>query len=297
MSALQELADEVGGLLAGYGQSQQRAAFLTANVDSSTLTWAIDPLSVSAGEGVVEIDDEVVYVQRYDASNSTLLLSPDGRGYDGSTAGAHVAGTRIRIAPTFPRTAVKRAINTAIGRCFPLVYGTEVVNLTYVPPTSTYELPAGTTKILGVDYDTYGPTGEWPQSHWYSLDATADPTAYPSGKTITLGMGLTPGRDFRVTVAKAPTPLAPADADFSATGLSDTARPAVILAACAHLMRFMEPVRLSSSSASADELDTKKPYLTGTKIANDLEQQFQIELRAEANRLSQTFPPRIHRRN
>lgn len=296
MSALQELADEVGGLVGGFGQSQQRAAFLSADVDASTLTWQVDATS-NLGEGVVEIEDEVVYVQRYNGNDSSLLLSPDGRGYDGSDAAAHAAGTRIRIQPTFPRTAIKRAINTAIGRCFPLVWGTEVVNLTYTPPTSTYELPEGTTKILGVDYDTYGPTGEWPQSHWWSFDGTADTTTYPSGKTITLGMGLTPGREFRVTVAKAPTPLVNADANFSATGLSDTAKHAVVLGAASHLLRFTEPVRLATSAASADEYDSKKPYLTGTKLANDLEQQFQIELRNEATRLSQTFPPRIHRRN
>lgn len=297
MTALQELADEVNGLLTGFNLSQTRSNWLTNSVDADDLTWTVDDTNLSMGEGVVEIDDELVYVRQIDPTSGTLLIAPDGRGYDGTTAASHTAGTRLRVEPTFPKVNIKRAVNVAIGRTYPTIFATETVNLTYTVPTSTYELPAGTEKILSVTYEVHGSSGDWPSTPFWSFDANADTATYPSGKTITLDRGLTPGLQFRVVVGKAPEVLVDADALFSATGLRDTARYAIVLGACAHLMRFIEPVRVIGSSAESDEFDSKKPYLTGTKLANDLEQQFQLELRAEQRRLRQTFPARIHRRS
>lgn len=295
MSALGDIADEVNGLMTNYGLTQSRSAWLRAGVDDSELTWQVDSVD-SLSEGVAEIEDELVYIRNYDESGPGIVIAPDGRGYLNSTPAAHDVNTRIRIEPLFTRQAIKTAVNNAITRCFPTIWGTGTSTLTFNASVATYELPATAQKILSVSTQTWGSSGMWERVNVYSFDGHADTTEYPNGKTITLGGGLYPGREFQVTYSKTPEQLDPADSDFTDTGLQQSARRAVVMGACADLMRFTDPFRIMTSSAQADEFDTKKPYGIATKLANDFENQFQAELAAEAVRLRQLHPARIHRK-
>lgn len=296
MGALQDLADEVHNHLTGFGLVSSRSAWLKNPVDASEVSWTLDESSVSMGEGIAEIEDELVYVRQYASDSGALIIAPDGRGYDGTVAGSHTAGTRIRLEPTFPKTAVKRAINSTLKRCYPTIWGTAATEFTFDSSQYTYALPADAVKVLGVTFDAWGSTGVWPDINSYSFDGAANTTVYPTGKTITLGSAPHIGRTVRVLYAKAPSELTEVDDDFTDSGLAESARYAIILGATAQLVRFNDPVRVASGSAQADEYDAKKPYLTGLKIANDFEQQFQNELRQEAVRLRQTYPSRIVRK-
>ena len=64
-----------------------------------------------------------------DAASATLNISPDGRGYYGTPALAHTAGTRIEFAPAFPRHRVASALNEAIEGTYPVTISAEVCNL------------------------------------------------------------------------------------------------------------------------------------------------------------------------
>lgn len=296
MGALQEITDEVHSLLTGFGLTSARSAWLKTDVDEGATQLALDGDTTSMGEGVAEIDDELVYVRRYATDTNSLLVAPDGRGYDGTVAAAHTEGARIRLEPPYPKVSIKRAVNRAITRSFPIIWGTGVTEFTYQPSKTTYALPAGTTQVLGVSFDTWGSTGAWLDINSYSFDGAADPETYPTGKTITLGSPAIPGREVRVLYASSPKELVEADASFAATGLASSARYAIILGSVAELLRFADPVRLSTSAAESDELDTKKQIGSALRIANDFEAQFQNELKNEAQRLRQTYPARIVRK-
>lgn len=296
MGALQDLADEVNSLLTGFGLTGARSAWLKTGVDSDDMSIVLDGDTVSMGEGVAEIDDELVYVRQYVSESNSLLVAPDGRGYDGTTGASHAAGARVRLEPAFTRTGIKRAINRTIARAYPVIWGTSVEEFTYDASRTTYALPVGTSKVLGVTYQTWGSTGAWLDINAYSFDGDADPTTYPTGKTITLNRPALPGRTVRVLIAKVPEALTEASSDFTETGLTGTARYAVILGSVAELLRFADPVRLASNSAQADEWDTKQSVGIAIKLSNDFEAQFQNELLNEAKRLRQTYPARIVRR-
>lgn len=296
MGALTELASEIHAHLSGFGLVSSRSAWLKDDVTADSLEWQLDATTNSVGEGLAEIDDELVYVRNYVSASGALIIAPDGRGYDTTTPDAHAAGTRLRIQPTFPRTAIKRAINAAIGRCYPTIWGAAAHEFTFDAAQLTYELPENAISILGVTYEAWGSTGVWPDVNHYSFDAAADTTTYTSGKTITLGTTPAIGRTVRVLYSTTPTVLDESDTEFTDCGLRESAKFAVILGACAILLRFNDPVRLSSASAQADEYDSKKPYLAGLKVANDFEGQFQAELRAEATRLRKTYPARVVRK-
>lgn len=296
MGALQEIADEVHSLLTGFGLTSSRSAWLKDGTDADDLSIILDGATVSMGEGVAEIEDELVYVRQYVSESNALLVAPDGRGYDGTTGASHPAGTRVRLEPPYPKVAIKRAVNNAIARCWPVIWGTGVEEFTFNSSRLTYELPADAVRILGVSYESWGSTGVWPPLHAYSFDGDANAVDYASGKTITLHEAPAIGRTVRVLYAKVPAPLDESDVLFSATGLSDTARYAVVLGTVSQLLRFSDPVRLSVASAEADELDTKKLIGNALKFSNDFEANFQNELKNEAMRLRQTYPARVVRK-
>lgn len=296
MSALDDLANEIHHHLSSFGLVRPRTAWLDAAVDEDELSWSLDDANVNLGEGLVEIDDELVYTRKFNSTEKTLTVAPDGRGWDGTTPAAHAKGARITIEPAFPRTSIKRAVNVAIDRCWPTLFGVDVHEFPFNASELTYELPAEAVSVLGITHETWGSSGVWLDVNAYSFDGDANTAAYPSGKAVTIGGSVPVGRTVRVLYSKKPTALTALSTQFSDSGLAESAKYAIILGASAHLLRFNDPARLSYTSAASDEFDTKKPYLTGVKLANDFEGQFQAELVKELGRLRQTYPARVVRK-
>lgn len=297
MNTLDELATEVHSHLSGFGLVSPRAGWLASSVSASDTEFQLDgTVTTGSGEGVAEIDSELVYVRSVDRSTNRIKIAPDGRGWDGTTAASHPALARITFEPPFPKSAIRRAINVAIERTYPSLRGVDVHEFVYNPSKLSYGMPADADGILSVAHETYGGTDVWEDIHSYSFDGNADVGTFPSGNSITLMRTVPAGRTVRVLYSKRPAPLASGSSQLSESGLADSAKYAVILGASAHLLRFNDPARLAPLSASADEYDNKRPYLTGVKLANDFEMQFQTEVLAEAKRFRQTYPARIVRK-
>lgn len=295
MAAFKELVDDVYTLLSGFGLHQPRTAWLGTTVDDTATVWAVDASS-SLSSGVAEIEDEVVYIRLFDANTGTLTVAPDGRGWDSTTAAAHNAGVRLTIEPTFPRGKIKRAINATIGRTFPHIWALKTATFSFTPAVAAYALPADAESIVAITAQTYGPSGIWAPINDYSFDGHADVTTFPTGKTVTITGGTIASRTIQVTYIARPTLLTNDMTDFVDTGLSVSAREAVVYGTCSSLMRFIDPIRLTTNSAQSDELDSKKVIGRATEIANGFEAQFQNELVQEAARLRMQYPTRTHRR-
>ncbi len=111
--------DEIQINLAGYTYQQDRATHLSSAV--STLTSSSTSPTVlylgsteNLGKGVVEIDEELLWVDSFDRVANTATVAPYGRGYLGTTAATHALDTKVTISPTFPRFVIKRAVNDTI---------------------------------------------------------------------------------------------------------------------------------------------------------------------------------------
>lgn len=295
MTALSTFVDDILADLSAFGVLQERTAWLRTGVDADDLEWSVEA-NDSLAEGVAEVGSEQVYFKTYNGASGTAVVAPDGRGWNGTTAGTHAADSRIRLEPRFPRKSVEAAINRTLARCFPMIWGVQTVDLTVTGAKATYELPEEAIAVTSVLTEAIGPTGVWYPIRNYSFDGHADTTAYPSGKTVTIPNGsVLPGRGCQVVVRTKPVALV-AQSAFTDTGLQDSARTAVRWGTLADLMRTSDPMRLTYNSAAADEYDSKRGYGTATKIANDLEGQFQRELMAEAARLRALYPATIHRK-
>jgi len=90
-TTLANMIDEVQVNLAGYTFQQDRSTYLRTPVTTTTSTSA-SPLILSlgstdsVGKGIVEIDEELMWIDSYDRIANTATVSPYGRGYLGTTA-------------------------------------------------------------------------------------------------------------------------------------------------------------------------------------------------------------------
>ena len=301
-TTLANMIDEVLINLAGYTFQQDRATHLTAAVTTTTSTSA-SPLILSlgstdsVGKGILEIDEELLWVDSFDRVANTATVSPYGRGYLGTTAATHTADAKVTISPTFPRFSVKRAINDTIRSLGASIFAVKSTSFTFNAAQSTYGFNNLDIKnILTVSWQDIGPSKEWRPLRRWDFDSTADATAWGAGaQTITLGEAPISGRTVRVVYAGDPTAFTTnAQVYTTQTGLPESTRDVVILGAAYRLLTFLDPARASQVSPQADETDSKRPYGASQSATKQLYALYTQRLNEETQSQQQNYPPRVH---
>jgi len=301
-TTLANMIDEVLINLSGYTFQQDRATHLTAPVTTTTSTSS-SPLILSlgstdsVGKGVVEIDEELIWVDSYDRVANTATVSPYGRGYLGTTAATHLLDAKVTISPTFPRFSVKRAINDTIRSLGASIFAVKSTSFVFNAAQSTYAFNNLDIKnILTVSWEDIGPSKEWRPLRRWDFDSTADATAWGAGaQTITLGEAPISGRTVRIVYAADPTAFTTnAQVYTTQTGLPESTRDVVILGAAYRLLTFLDPARASQVSPQADETDSKRPYGASQSATKQLYALYIQRLNEETQSQQQNYPPRVH---
>lgn len=302
MATLTDMINEVRMNLAGYTFQQDRSTYLRTAVTTTTSSSA-SPLVLSlgstesVGKGVIEIDEELMWVDSFDRLANTATVAPYGRGYHGSTAATHAADAQVTIAPTFPTYAIKKAINDTIRSLGASIFAVKSTTFTFSPAVSTYAFNDLNIKsILTVAYESIGPTKEWIPVRRWDFDSTADTTAFGSGaQTITLGEAPAPGRTVRVVYATDPVAFTANSQDYSTqTGLPESTRDVVILGTAYRLLSYLDPARAAQTTAQADEVDAKRPYGSSQSATKQLFALYTQRLNEEVKAHQQNYPPRVH---
>ena len=306
-TTLTNMIDEVLVNLAGYTFQQDRSTYLTSAVTTTTSTSA-SPLVLglgstdSVGKGILEIDEELLWVDSFDRVANTATVSPYGRGYLGTTAATHAADAKVTISPTFPRFSVKRAINDTIRSLGANIFAVKTTTFTFNAAVSTYAFANLNIKnILTVHWQDIGPSKEWRIIRKWDLDAVANPEAfgYVTGtdtvQTITLGEAPISGRTVKVVYATDPNPFsANTDVYTTVTGLPESTRDVVILGAAYRLLSFLDPARAAQVSPQADETDAKRPYGASQSATKQLYALYTQRLNEETKAQQQNYPPKVH---
>lgn len=307
MTTLSNMIDEVLINLAGYTFQQDRSTYLTTAVTTTTSTSA-SPLVLSlgstdsVGKGILEIDEELLWVDSFDRVANTATVSPYGRGYLGTTAATHAADSKVTISPTFPRFSVKRAINDTIRSLGANIFAVKTTTFTFNAAVSTYAFANLNIKnILTLSWQDIGPTKEWVPLRRWDFDAVANPEAfgYVTGtdtvQTVTLGEAPISGRTVKVIYATDPNPFtANTDVYTTVTGLPESTRDVVILGAAYRLLTFLDPARAAQVSPQADETDAKRPYGASQSATKQLYALYTQRLNEETKAQQQNYPPRVH---
>lgn len=297
MATLSNLVDEVKANLQGYTLNQDRITYVANPSGISSTDIAIKVGSQdNLSKGIVEIDDELIYVDSFDKTTNTLNVIPAGfgRGFQATTAASHAQYAPVILSPTFPRASIKKAINDTIGSLFPKLWGTASTSFTYNGVVNTYPLPAEVQDVISVTWQSVGSSKEWyPVKRWRP-DPMANTGAFTSGNTITVYDGITPGRTVQVYYTKEPSLLVNNSDDFSTvTGLTESCRDVVALGAAYRLLSYIDPGRINLASAESDTADSKLPSTAGTSASRYIFALYQQRLNEEAGKLQGKFPTKI----
>jgi hypothetical protein len=294
MTTLNSLVDDIQLDLSGFTYRQDRVTYLLTSATSSDFVLNVASTD-NIGKGIIEIDDEMMWVDSYDRQANTITIAPFGRGYNGTTAAAHAANSKVTITPTYPRYAVKRAINDTIGAVYPKVFAVGSSAVSFLASRTTYPVPAEAIQILSMAWQSVGPTKEWLPIRQWRWDPIAYASSFPTGRTVSIYDNVLPGRTINIVYAHLPTIMTANADDFeTVTGLPSSMKDVVVYGAAWRLSSYVDPARISISSPAADELDVKRPYGTGTNVTKQLQALYMNRLEEESLKQKLQFPTRVH---
>jgi hypothetical protein len=291
------MVDDVKSNLIGYTLRQDRITYVTNAGGLTTTSSAITVGSAdNLAKGIIEIDDELIWVDRFDKSTNTMTVAPGfGRGYQGTTASPHAQYAQVTLAPTFPRNAIKKAINDTINSYFPKLWSVSSTTFTFNASQTTYALPDDAETILFMSWQTTGSSQEWLPVNRWRADSMANAATFNTNNTVNIYENIQPGRTVQVWYTTEPNTLDSNTDDYEdVTGLPASSYDVTILGACYKLLSFLDAGRINLSSAEADLNDTKNPYNSGASASRYVFALFQQRLQEEALKLSDKFPIRLH---
>lgn len=293
MTTFAEMTDSILLHLYGFTTTQDQATYLTSGVNAAAVSLPVADAS-ALSRGLVEIDDELLWVDTVDATANTATAPPYGRAFRGTVAASHASGVRVTASPMIPRSAVKRAVNEVIQAVYPDLFGVTATTFTYVAGTYTYALPAGAETIIQVQWQDSAVATEWLKVRRYSLDGNADTTTFPTGTTITVNDNIIPGRTVHVVYSKQPTVLSADDDVFTTvTGLPASCEDVIRLGASQRLVMFLDIPHMNGFTAEADFAKNNRPAGTASQLAKSMMQNYQLRLQQESIRLQGLYPVNV----
>lgn len=294
MSNLRQLIDRVSQALQGFTRDQDQQTYITAPIAEDDLTLTVaEPRMIS--QGMVEIEEELMWVKSVDQASGTVTLAPYGRGYMSTTAVAHDMNVAVLNSPKYPNSQIRAAIDETVEGIYPDLYVLATYEFPFVASRVTYELPAAVDQVHRVNWQSIGPSQTWlPITRW-NFDPQANTTAFPSGKSIDLFQAPVPGRTVRVTYKKPPSTFTDHTTAFAtATGLNASAEDVIIYGTCYKLVGSQESPRLQLQSIESLLQAQLVPPGSTQNAARHYYQLYQNALTGERERLLRQDPPMAH---
>jgi hypothetical protein len=297
MPTFSQLVNEVQTNLQGYTLRQDRITNLanSGGISATDLSIKIGSAD-NLAKGVVQIDNELIWVNSFDKSTLTLNVIPGfGRGYMGTNASPHAENARIILTPTFPVNMIQQAINDTINSLYPKLFQVASTTFTFNAAQIAYPLPDDARDVMFISWQTPGPSKEWlPVNHW-RIDRMANVAAFNTNKVVNVYEKIVPGRTVQVYYSTIPTNLTNDSDNFATvTGLPESSRDVVTLGAAYRLLSYIDTGRINLSSAEADLADTKLPSTAGASASKYVFALYQQRLNEESVKLQDRFPVRLH---
>lgn len=293
MTTVSQLLERCSQTLHSYTGTVESVTFLTASIDADDLTLSVQhPTRIL--QGIIEIDDELMQVS--DQGTTDVTLFPFGRGVNGSTAVAHPINSKIINDPLVPRARLFEEMKAVIrevggGELFQI----KTTSLTSAAVANTYALPADCRRVLKVQWDTIGPSLEWPANRTWAIDHNADVATFPTGKSITIDGCLgVPGQGIQITYAvDLPVPATTAD-DLETLGIPAEMHDVLEFGVCWRAVQKMAPSKLNARAVEDPTTNGVSPSSI-KDVAQQLYALFTVRRDEEKRRLALLYPPRPHR--
>ncbi|MET9385299.1 hypothetical protein ABZY09_30565 [Streptomyces sp. NPDC002928] len=256
MTTFDQLTRRVRQQLLGYAMNQESVSALTAAMTAGDVTFQADGETIgNLSRGLVEIDDELILVKKWDQGSGTVTVmgNSSGRGYEGTTAAAHAQNALITSNPAFPKARIKEAINDTIRGLYPdlVVFGS--TEITKQAPVVEYELPQDCEGVWYVVGQLVGPSrAAQPLPNW-RYNPRARSANFASGRSVQIFDAVTPGQAIKVVYAKLPSVLVNGSDDLLSTGYPERYADLIVYGACKRLLPALEAARLQMQAVEATE--------------------------------------------
>jgi hypothetical protein len=289
---LSSLVDEVIMSLQGFGVEVDQVATLLNAIDGTANVLRLDaPDAIT--RGIVEIDDEVIYVSS--ALNGVATVPAWGRGFKGTAASSHSSGAAVFISPTYPRSVVTREVNNTIRALYPDLFAVRTYDFTADSIHAQYMMPSDMDRIMAVEWRWLAIDG-WNVLNEWELVQNAYAGDFSTGKVLALGATLGSGIKVHVTYAAPPALLANATDRFAdVSGLPATCRDVVVFGAASRLLPWIDSGRLPTDTVSSDQQDQTKPIGNAVNVGREIRTMYQTALLREKHALNLRYPMRKHR--
>jgi hypothetical protein len=297
MSTLNDMVSEIRSNLQGYTLRQDRISYVANAAGLTTTSTAITIGSTAnLAKGIIEIDDELIFIDSFNKATSTLNVIPGfGRGYQGTSPAPHSLNAQVTLAPTFPRVSIKKAINDTINALYPNIWAVSSYTFTFNASVTTYALPDDVLDVLFISWQTTGSSQEWLPINRWRLDKMANAATFNSNATLSIYDNVQPGRTVQVWYSTTANTLDANTDDFAdVTGLPQSCQDVVTLGASYKLLSFLDAGRINLTSAEADNADSKIPTTAGVSASRYILALYQQRLNEEALKLKDKYPIRIH---
>jgi hypothetical protein len=295
MATLNDMIAEVRSSLAGFTLRQDRISYLTSAITTTDTAIQIGS-SANLAKGIIEINNELIWVDNFDKSNNTMNAAPGfGRGYQGTSPSPHAVNSQVILTPSFPRTNIQQAINDTIGSVYPKLFAVYSTTFTFNASQTTYALPDSAKNVIYMSWQTTGSSREWLPIDKWRQDLMANAATFNTQKTVNIYENIQPGRTVQVWYAANPQTMTSGTDDFSAvTGLPESCRDVIIYGAAYRLLSFVDPGRINLTSAESDLADSKVPGSAGSTNSRYIYALYQQRLQDESLKLTGNFPIRVH---
>jgi hypothetical protein len=295
MATLNDMIAEVRSSLAGFTLRQDRISYLTSAINTTDTAIQIGSSS-NLAKGIIEINNELIWVDNFDKSNNTMNAAPGfGRGYQGTSPSPHAVNSQVILTPTFPRTNIQQAINDTIGSVYPKLFAVYSTTFTFNASQTTYALPDSAKNVIYMSWQTTGSSREWLPIDKWRQDLMANVATFNTQKTVNIYENIQPGRTVQVWYAANPQTMTSGTDDFSAvTGLPESCRDVIVYGAAYRLLSFVDPGRINLTSAESDLADSKVPGSAGSTNSRYIYALYQQRLQDESLKLTGNFPIRVH---
>lgn len=287
--------------LLGYTKDQASVSYLTQPMAATDTSFSVDPETVTnLSRGLVEIDDEMILVKKYDRASGvvTVFGNLSGRGAEGTTAATHSADAIVTDDPRFPKQRIKEAINDTITGVYPDLWTFGEFEFAWQAARYEYPLPTDADGIYRVTSNTIGPSAVWFPNSSYRFNPQASTTAgqvkpspTPTGKTIQVMRDfIVPGRNVRVTYTKAPNTMNSVTDPFEATtGFPERYVDMMVFGACWRLLPAYEAARLQQQSIESTERAPLVPAGAASSASKFFYSLYQKRLEEERDRLFRLY--------
>ena len=288
-----DLIEECFSYLLSYGSSRDKVTSLSATLNSTDTTFTVaDGRQID--RGFLEMDSELIAVASVDINTGIVMAHPWGRGARGTVAATHATNSMVVASPRFPRSRVKAEILQVVNNLYPELFSvaideTNTVNAAQV----TYPLPADARSIVGVRYQTTGPSKMWAPVTRYYMDQNADVTAFPTGKSLDIYGAMQPGRIMKIRYRREFNDFVNETDTFASVFLSEDWRDIIRLNVVGRLLLGLEPARLELDSIESNNRSATAGGVQPTAAAS-VGKQFMalalVRLGEERRRLLNQYP-------